>query len=64
VRRARLSLNWCLLPAAVIGFPKLYDVFEDRDSVLIVMEYCRGGELTDAIATLKYLRCVVWFLGC
>lgn len=37
------------------GFPKLYDVFEDKDSVLLVMEYCRGGELTDAIATLKHL---------
>ncbi|KAK3243226.1 hypothetical protein CYMTET_47108 [Cymbomonas tetramitiformis] len=31
------------------GFPKLYDVFEDRDHIYFVMEYCRGGELTEAL---------------
>eukprot|EP00241_Pyramimonas_parkeae_P001249 CAMPEP_0114243382 /NCGR_PEP_ID=MMETSP0058-20121206/10755_1 /TAXON_ID=36894 /ORGANISM="Pyramimonas parkeae, CCMP726" /LENGTH=551 /DNA_ID=CAMNT_0001356209 /DNA_START=166 /DNA_END=1821 /DNA_ORIENTATION=+ len=35
------------------GFPKLYDVFEDKENVLLVMEYCRGGELTDAISKLS-----------
>lgn len=48
------SLEFFLLA----GFPKLYDVFEDKENVLLVMEYCRGGELTDAISKLSQCRCV------
>mmetsp|Transcript_9982 Transcript_9982/g.11602 ORF Transcript_9982/g.11602 Transcript_9982/m.11602 type:complete len:606 (+) Transcript_9982:103-1920(+) len=38
------------------GFPKLYDLFEDKEKVYFVMEYCRGGELADAVHKKGSLR--------
>jgi len=32
------------------GFPKLYDIYENKAEVYFVMERCYGGELTDALA--------------
>mmetsp|Transcript_23627 Transcript_23627/g.51569 ORF Transcript_23627/g.51569 Transcript_23627/m.51569 type:complete len:585 (-) Transcript_23627:329-2083(-) len=33
------------------GFPKLYDIYENKTEVFFVMERCLGGELTQALAT-------------
>jgi serine/threonine protein kinase len=41
------------------GFPKLYDIYENKAEVYFVMERCYGGELTDALAERGSLRYVV-----
>lgn len=38
----------CFLP---FSMPNLRDVFEDQESVYLVMELCEGGELFDSIAS-------------
>ena len=47
--RMMLSLQSC------VGVVALHDVFDDEDSVNLIMEHCSGGDLFDYVARHKRL---------